>query len=141
MPQASCCFLLFLYFRKVIQEIFSERAQNSRRLIFTRNEDEVRRRARGEPWGSQVGARRGPTLGRTWGALVAPGTPSHHLFAYKLPLTLKSSGTEKNSNGYRGSLTSKVQSRASGVLFRHPVGGGNRHRRPLHHHDCLRTYA
>ena len=35
-----------------------------------------------------------PPLARPGGPLEAPGTSSHRLFAYKLPLTLKSSGTE-----------------------------------------------
>ena len=40
----SGCFLLFLYFGKVLKEIFSEKAKSSRTSIFTRIEDEVRDR-------------------------------------------------------------------------------------------------
>ena len=117
MPQASCCFLLFLYFRKALKEIFSEWAENPGRSVFTRNEDQHRRSALGPPGG----ARHGPTLGRAWGPLVAPDTSSHRLFAYKMPSTLISSGTELFS--MRGSVTSKVQSRASAFPFRHMPEG------------------
>ena len=94
MPQASCCFLLFLYFRKVLKEIFSEWAENPRRLVFTQNEDKDRRRPGGVPWGPQGVPGAGPPLAAPGGPLEAPGTSSHRLFAYKLPLTLKSLGTE-----------------------------------------------
>ena len=97
MPSANLCFLLLLYIRKVLKEIFSEMAQNSQRSVFTQNEDVARRRVREGPWGPQVGARRGPTLGYAWGSPGAPGTLSHRLFAYKLPFTLKITGTDKFS--------------------------------------------
>ena len=51
----------------------------------------------GDPEGGRdlpKGTRRGPTLGRAWAHLGALATAFRHLFAYKLPLTLKILGTE-----------------------------------------------
>ena len=76
MPRASCYFMLFLYFRKALKELFSEWAENPRRSVFTRNEDWDQRRPRGGPVGTQRGTRRGSTLGHAW---WAPRRPGHRL--------------------------------------------------------------
>ena len=94
MPQDSFYFMLFLYFRKVLKEIFSKWAENPRRLVLPGTKTKTKGDLEGCP-----GVPRGvPGMGPPWampvGSLEAPGTSSHRLFAYKLPLTLKSSGTE-----------------------------------------------
>ena len=84
-------FYCFLYFRKSLKEIFLEWSEIPQRSVFTRNEDRVRRRPGGGPGRRQRSTRRGPTLGHTWWALA---TASRRLFAYKMPLTVKMSGTK-----------------------------------------------
>ena len=72
---ASFCFLLFLYFRKAVKEIFSELDENQRRSLFQRHVHGVQRGDGGALGGGHTRARRGPTLGRAllWcGSLGAP---------------------------------------------------------------------
>src|SRR5664279_1403334 len=74
----------------------------------------------------------GTRVGPTW-------PPSHRLFAYLNPLDLKPSGTEKFSTKQNQSHRHlETLFEGAAALFRHPAGGGNHHRRPLRHHDCLR---
>src|SRR3954463_267809 len=88
---ASSCFLLFLYFRKVVQEIFSElNGTNCQHLIITKGRlcqkmtgggsarwpDPTRR---GQPW-ARAGVASGPTL--------APPTPPLRLFILLFGKTL-----------------------------------------------------
>ena len=71
---ASSSFLLFLYSRKVILEIFSELDENLRRSLFHQHKHRVQRRDGGEPPGGHTHPRRGCTPGRAlgWcGGLVA----------------------------------------------------------------------
>src|SRR3954468_12526322 len=79
---ASSCFLLFLYFRKVVQEIFSELMGQIASIIKARNEDCARRRPEG---GCQV-ARPHPGAARPWPApgwrLGPLGRPRLRLFAH-----------------------------------------------------------
>ena len=81
MPSASSCFLLSFCFRKVVQKIFSDSAENLQELFPSRNKDGARRtpgggrpqppdapQARPTPW---------PCLGPTWPAPSPPRvTPS-----------------------------------------------------------------
>jgi hypothetical protein len=53
------CFLLFLYFRKVAKEIFSELDEKKPKSTFYRNKDEVRRRVEETQKGAQTTPRRG----------------------------------------------------------------------------------
>src|SRR3954465_11847491 len=75
---ASSYFLLFLCFRKVVQEIFSELHGTKRRTIFLRNEAGARRGVEGGPQGGQTRARRDQPWARAWpvsGRTRAPPTP------------------------------------------------------------------
>ena len=66
-PEPVPVFCCFLYFRKVLKEIFSEWAKNLRGIVFHRNEDCVQRRALDGPHshegGCQARARADPRLG------------------------------------------------------------------------------
>ena len=96
---------------------------------------ETRRGARGAPGAS-------PPLAVPGGPLGALAAASHRIFAYKMSLTLKGLGTELFSTKHtERRLHLEVQSRASAALFRHPAGGGDHHRRPLHRHDFLQDNA
>src|SRR4051794_38991206 len=63
---ASSCFLLFLYFRKDVQEIFSELHGTNASTEKSRNEDCAGRTPEGGAPGGQTPPRRGPTLAHTW---------------------------------------------------------------------------
>src|SRR5664279_3809941 len=83
------------------------------------------------PPGPAPGSRVGPTC-----------PPSRRLFAFLKPLDLKPSRTEKFStkqNHSRRHLETLFG--GSAALFWHPAGGGNHHRRPLRHHDCIQNDA
>ena len=82
---ASSCFLLFLYFRKAVKEIFSELNKNQRRSLFHRHVHGVQRRDGEAPGGGHTWARRGPTSCRTEGCsgpLGWPPTPPFRLFIH-----------------------------------------------------------
>src|SRR4051812_10024665 len=73
---ASSCFLLFLYCRKVVQEIFSElNGTNCQYLIITKGTLCQKMTGGGSAgWPDPTPAR--PALGRRWGGVLAhPGSP------------------------------------------------------------------
>src|SRR5665811_683656 len=80
---ASSCFLLFLYSRKAIKEIFSELDENQRAPVFHRHDQRVQRGDGDEPRGGHARAQRGPTSGHAegWrGPLGCPPTPPFRLY-------------------------------------------------------------
>ena len=93
-PRPVVVFCMFLVSEIHLRK-YSRNGQNPRKPIFTRNEDRDRRRPEGGPGSTQRGTRRGSALGRAW---WAPGR-SGRLFAYKLPLTLKSLRSEERRVG------------------------------------------
>ena len=139
MPSASSCFLHVFGFRKVTQEKSPEKIRKFTKIILRRKKPRARRAAPGATLGpcATLGRGPGPTrdLGRR-GAPVAPLAPTFcpiYSLGVKLP--------EKRpffQNSTRGAATTKTLKRGSADLPRHPAGGGDRHRRPLHHHACLR---
>src|SRR3954465_4545098 len=68
---ASSCFLLFLYFRKVVQEIFSELHGTNFQYPISCNEA----RARRGPEGRQPGGQTRLALSRAWGLSGPPRAP------------------------------------------------------------------
>ena len=92
MPSASSLFLLFLYFRKSLLEIFSELDENLRGIFMRRNTPPCRRAT----WGPLRGQGRPPAVAPLGGAGgTRPchlGTSSAPSDAYKIPLNLKTSG-------------------------------------------------
>src|SRR4051812_27581184 len=75
---ASSCFLLFLYFRKVTYEIFSELDQTKAKVPNIPKDSGSQKETRGRLPGGQTPPRRGPTLARAWvasGPTRAPPTP------------------------------------------------------------------
>ena len=93
-PRPIVVFCMFLVSEFHLREIFSEWAENPRRSVFTWNKDRDRKRPEGGPGVHQRGTRRRLPKAAPGGPLAALATASRHLFAYKLPLTLKSLGTE-----------------------------------------------
>ena len=83
MSSANSCFLLSFCFRKVVQQIFSESAENLQELFLSRNKDGARRTPEGG----------GPCLQTPPGAAHSLAVPGPHLagsfasssrpFAYK----------------------------------------------------------
>src|SRR3954451_19294908 len=79
----SSCFLLFLCFKKVVHEIFSElHGTKTQHLIF-RNEAGAGRGAEGGKRGDLTRGRRGQAWARAWpvsGPTRSPPTPPFRLF-------------------------------------------------------------
>ena len=131
---ASSCFLLFLYSRKASLEIFSELDETTRGCLFFQNTPdgakEQQRRATRAPHATRA---RFPPLPRprvVWaprGSPVAALSPTYSP-RRENPKYLSTAVVNPSSGGFRTSS-------------RHPAGEGNRHRRLLHRHACLRSDA
>ena len=142
MPSASSCFLLSFFSRKVVGGSFSESAGNLRELFSRGNKD----RARRPPAGGPTGNRHPPGVAHTLAALgphlVPSGIVSSCPFAYKFVFDPKTLSTR--SYFQKTSEAAAIDNPSLGGFCsssRHPVGEGNRHRRHLHHHACLRSDA
>src|SRR3954447_2682392 len=72
---ASYCFLLFLYFRKVVQEIFSELHGTKTQHLRIPSRSHSQKGSCGRPARWLDNARRGPTSGRAWGLSGHPWRP------------------------------------------------------------------
>ena len=90
---ASSCFLLFLYFRKASQEIFSELDENLRRPLFYQKTPGVRRGDEVEPRGPHTWARRGQ------GSAGAQGWCRHLVHRLVTPFGLYIAPTPKTLKG------------------------------------------
>ena len=142
MPSASSCFLLSFCFRKVVLWSFSECAENLRELFLSRNKSGARRWPIGGPTATRrpPGAAQG--LATAGSHLVTSGTVSSCPFAYKIIFDPKTLSTwsyfpeDVQGRRHRQPLFGEFCSSS-----RHPVVEGNRHRRHLHHHACLRSDA
>ena len=95
--QGKFLFSAFFCFRKIVQEIFSDWADNLRGVFIHRDGDWIQRREPGEVPTYKATPRRGPGPTRASWSPGGPGSPRHRLFAYKLSLALKTSGEEKFS--------------------------------------------
>ena len=139
---ASSCFLLFLYFRKAVKEIFSQLDENQRRSLFHRHVHGVQRRDGG-------GAASQPQHGVAWPHPLAPwggvgptGVSSRRPFAYLFLPTRKPIIPEPlSTKSFRDTAAVNPSSGGFRSSSRHPAGEGNHHRRALHHHACLRSDA
>jgi hypothetical protein len=130
--RASPCFLLFLCFRKVTQEIFSELDETKAEVpIFpdTRRSPKQRRRgARGRPHHAM--ARATPRLRR---AMVwAPGPPPWHRPSKYIFFSMRKPYGPNSFPENILQAVSIVNARSGGSRssIRHPSGEGNHHRRP-----------
>jgi hypothetical protein len=129
---ARSCFLLFLFFRKVTQEIFSELDETKVEVpIFpdTRRSPKQRRRgARGQPhhrvaWPSP------------WPCHQVVGPPGPPPDATLLPIYFPRRENPKRPINFPKNIlqaTAVVDARSGGARSssRHPAGEGNHHRRP-----------
>jgi hypothetical protein len=138
---ASSCFLLFLYFREVVQEIFSELDKTKPNLLFFPKRREVRRWDGGGPGASHTLGWRGPGPSyatRGWGYLVHLLTPPFSLY---FPLDGKNLKTR--------SIFLETYCEPPPSLMRDREGPealpdtllerGITARGLLHHHACLRS--
>jgi hypothetical protein len=138
----SSCFMLFLCFRKVTQEILSELDETKPKvnisLSRTRGLERSQRRAREPPPHHRVA--RPPGRATTWCGPLRP----HFLrpFAYIFSISGKLSTLDPPSMK-SSSVTAVVNPRSGGFWSssRHPAGEGIYHRRHLHHHAHLRIDA
>jgi hypothetical protein len=126
------CFLLFLCFRKVIQEIFSEldvtKAEVPNYLTQRRSPKDSRRWTRGQPHPMVARARARPRHQGVW----PPGPPPDIALPPIYSLRLEN---PRGPNSFRENIlqvTAVVDARLGGSKSssRHPAGEGNHHRRP-----------
>jgi hypothetical protein len=129
---ASSCFLLFLCFIKVTQEIFSEleeiKAKVPIYLTWRRSPKERRRGARGQPHHRVVLATPWPRHQVVW----TPGPPPDIALP---PINSLQWENPKEMNTFPQNILQAVTaivliSGGSRSSSRHPVGEGNHHRRP-----------
>jgi hypothetical protein len=139
----SSCFLLFLCFRKVTQEIFSEldkmKAEVPIYLTWRQSPKERRRGARGQPYHRVVRATPWPCHQVVW----TPGPPSDIALP---PINSLRRENPKETNTFPRNILQAAAvviswSGGSRSSSRHPTGEGNHHRRPIHHHASLQSDA
>jgi len=88
----------------------------------SRSQNTRQRRAKGWPHTP----RRGLGLAAPGHGVVAPGTPSVSLFAYKMPSDLKTQGGSTFfQKEFRSAATTRFHETAPETLFWHPAGTGN----------------
>jgi hypothetical protein len=119
---------LFLCFRKVTQEIFSELDETkASRPEFYRSFERTKEETE---WGHEVASHQGG-VARGWAAPPMLETASVHSwwcpFAYKDPPTRRSDQFSRTHRDLPSPSTRR--SGGSRSSFRHPAGEGNRHRR------------
>jgi hypothetical protein len=129
---ASSCFLLFLCFKKVTQEIFSKldetKAEVPNYLTRRRSPKESRRRTKGQP--HEVMARATPWLRHQ--VVWPPGPPPDIALP---PIYSPRRENLKGPNTFlenilQAAAVVAVRSGGSRSSSRHPVGEGNHHRKP-----------
>src|SRR4051812_10676876 len=131
MPQCQFLFSAVFYFRKVVQEIFSElNGTNCQHLIITKGRHCQKMTGGGSArWPDPTPAR--PSLGpRRGGVWAHPGSPDSALCLFIL-LFGKTLGDEKYST--KSSIAAVIYEPVSGGFWsssRHPTGGRNHRRRP-----------
>jgi hypothetical protein len=140
---ASSCFLLFLCFRKVTQEIFSELDETKDKVpIFsdTRQSPKHRRRgARGRPHHPLTRPRPGPRRGMVWAPGPLPGIAPPPIYS---PRRENPKDLINFLEIYREPPSLSTQDRESpealpGTLPERGITTGGL----LHHHACLRSDA
>jgi hypothetical protein len=143
---ASSYFLLFLCFRKVTHEIFSEldetKAEVPNYLTQRRSPKQSRRRTKGQP--HQVVAWASSTQDRE-GLEALPGTlPSTPPDIALPPIYFLHQENPEGPNTFPENIlqaAAVIDARPGGSRSssRHPPGEGNHHQ--IHHHACLRSDA
>jgi hypothetical protein len=126
------CFLLFLCFRKVTQEIFSEldktKAEFPNYLTWRRGPKESRRRTRGQPHPMVARPRPGSHHQEVW----PPGPPPDIALPpiYSLRWENPRGPISFPENILQAATVVDARSRGSRSSSWHPAGEGNHHRRP-----------
>ena len=140
MPSASFLFLLFLYFRNLLLEIFSELDQKLRGLFLRQDKDGVRRAASEVTHRAQAATIRG-LRGPIGGTRPCPwATSSAPSDAYKIRNNQKISGQPLFFHRRHPNAMSS-QTLIRGVIpkqFPAPYRRGDQSRRALHRHAFLR---
>ena len=122
----DACFLLFLVLGKSENEYSRNWTGQKPKCLFfpedSRSQNTRRRRARGWPHPP----RRGLGLAAQGHGVVALGTPSVSLFAYKKPSDIKTlGGLTFFQKEFRSTVTTRFHKTAPETPFWHPVGTGN----------------
>ena len=141
MPSASSLFSAVFGFRKVVLEIFSELDTTKTEVLISPEASRSPKKSRRRAPGGHTMSRRAPPAapGLGVGPLVAP---RHRSSAYLFRSSGKPKGPEPPST--KSSVAAVIVNPSSGGFWscsRHPAGEGDHHRRPLHHHACLRSDA
>jgi hypothetical protein len=123
------CFLMFLCFRKVTQEMFSELDEIKAEVpIFPdtrRSPNQRQRRAKGQSHHAMAWATTWPRRAMVW----APGPPPDIALP---PIYSPRRENPKGLNSFPENILQAVDARSGGSRSssRHPVREGNHHRRP-----------
>jgi hypothetical protein len=126
------CFLIFLCFRKITQEIFSELDETKVEVPIFLTRDGVQSRdgggARGQPHHAMARATPWPCRAMVW----APGPPPDIALP---PIYSPRQENPKGPNSFPENILQAVavvdaRSRGSKSSSRHPAGEGKHHRRP-----------
>jgi hypothetical protein len=129
---ASSCFLLFLCFRKVTQEIFSEldetKAEVPNYLTRRRSKTESRRWTKGQPHQVVPWATPWPRHQVVWPPCPPPDIALPPIYS---PRQKNPKGLDTfPENMLQAAAIIDARSGGSWSSSRHPTGEGNRHRRP-----------
>jgi hypothetical protein len=127
----SSCFLLFLSFRKVTQEIFSELDETKAEVPIFPIQDGVQSRDGGGPEGGHTPHSAGHPLAASGPGVGLWSTTWHRPSAYIFSSTRKPYGPVNfPENILQAAAVVDARSGGSRSSSRHPVGEGNHHRRP-----------
>jgi hypothetical protein len=144
MPQCQfpvfCCFCVS---EKLHRKYSRKWTKQKLKFLFFPKQDGVQSWDGGGPGAAHTMGWRGLAPGRAtrwWGHLAHLLTPPFRLY---IPLNGKTLTTPINfpRNILQAAAVVDTRSGGSRSSSRHPAGEGNHHRRPLHHHACLRSDA
>lgn len=122
----AACFLLFLVPGKSENEYPQNWTGQKPKCLFFQKTPVARIRDGGEPGAGHTTPRRGLGRATPGHGVVAPGTPSVSLFAYKKPSDLKTSaGSTFCQKEFRSAATTRFHETAPETPFWHPAGMGN----------------
>ena len=139
MPSASSYFMLFLVSEKLFWKYSRNWTPQKPKSLFYQEVHGVRRIPGGGPWSAHTIGRRPPSWSchQVVGAYRAPPTSPLRLFIHILRKALN-----PKQNSTKNSVATVIINPSLGGFgssSRHLSREGNHHRRPLHHHACLRS--